>query len=159
MHTQVPCWFDPHFRSDPLATRTKTTAATQATPSAKTTKPVQPAAPITTLDFAHLAIDAIEGKKGSDIVLLDMQKVSAFTDYFLICNGESARQLKAIAEGVQDALDQHGKKRIGREGSAESGWVLLDYADILIHVFEPSQRAYYALEDLWQDAQTVVKIQ
>ena len=143
-----------------MATRTKTTpSTTQTTKSTKTTKPVQPVAPTTTLDFAHLAIDAIEGKKGSDILLLDMQKVSAFTDYFLLCNGESTRQLKAIAEGVRESLDKHGKKRIGIEGSAESGWILLDYADVLIHIFAPEQRAYYDLEGLWQDAQTVVKIQ
>ncbi len=143
-----------------MATRAKSVSAT--TQKTKTTKPAKiahPVAPTTLLDFAHLAIDAIESKKGSNIVLLDMQKVSAFTDYFLLCSGESVRQLKAIAEGVQETLDKHGKKRIGREGSAESGWLLLDYADLLIHVFSPAQRAYYALEDLWRDAQTVVKIQ
>jgi ribosome-associated protein len=143
-----------------LATRPKTTTAiAKTTKSTKVAKTVQPAAPTTLLDFAHLAIDAIESKKGSDIVLLDMQKISAFTDYFLLCNGDSARQIKAIAEGVQAALDQHGKKRIGIEGSAETGWILLDYADLLIHVFAPTQRAYYDLEGLWHDAQTVVKIQ
>src|SRR5712692_8168820 len=73
------------------------------------------------LDFAHLAIDAIEGKKGSDIVLLDVRNLSMFTDYFLICSGDSERQIKAIAGGVQEALDKEGLKRIGHEGSVESG--------------------------------------
>lgn len=111
------------------------------------------------LDFAHLAIDAIEGKKGAQIVLLDVHNISMFTDYFLICSGDSERQIKAIAGGVQEALDKEGMKRIGHEGSAESGWVLLDYGDLMIHIFSPEQRDYYQLEELWKDAQTVVKIQ
>ena len=111
------------------------------------------------LDMAHLAIDAVESKKGSHIALLDVHAISMFTDYFLICGGDSERQIKAIAGGVQEALDTEGMKRVGHEGSAESGWVLLDYGDLMIHIFSPEQRAYYGLEELWKDAQTVVKIQ
>ncbi len=111
------------------------------------------------LDLAHLAIDAIENKKGAQIVLLDVHAISMFTDYFLICSGDSERQIKAIAGGVEEALDQEGVKRIGHEGTAESGWVLLDYGDLMIHIFAPAQRNYYQLEQLWKDAQTVVKIQ
>ena len=111
------------------------------------------------LDMAHLAIDAIESKKGAQIVLLDVHAISMFTDYFLICSGDSERQIKAIAGGVEEALDKAGMKRLGQEGSAESGWVLLDYGDLMIHVFSPEQRDYYGLEELWKDAQTVVKIQ
>ena len=111
------------------------------------------------LDFAHLAIDAVESKKGSAIVLLDVRNLSMFTDYFLICSGESERQIKAIAGGVQEALDTGGLRRLGHEGSAESGWVLLDYGDLMVHIFAPEQRDYYDLEELWKEAPRVVKIQ
>jgi ribosome-associated protein len=122
-------------------------------------KLLKQATPRGPLDFAHLAIDAVESKKGSQIILLDVHTISMFTDYFLICNGESERQIKAIAGAVQEALGKEGMKRIGHEGSAESGWVLLDYGDLMIHIFAPKQRDYYQLEELWKDAQTVVKIQ
>jgi ribosome-associated protein len=122
-------------------------------------KPAPKAAPAGALDIAHIALDAVEGKKATQIALLDVHEVSVFTDYFLICNGESERQLKAIAEGVEEALGEAGTKRVGREGTAESGWMLLDYGDLIIHVFAPAQRDYYRLEELWQDAKTVVKIQ
>lgn len=122
-------------------------------------KPATKPAPAGPLDIAHTALDAVEGKKATQIVLLDVHEISVFTDYFLICNGESERQLKAIAEGVADALDKAGGKQIGREGTAESGWMLLDYGDLTIHVFAPEQREFYNLEELWQAGKTVVKIQ
>ncbi len=111
------------------------------------------------LDYAHLAIDGVESKKGSTIVLLDVRNLSMFTDYFLICSGDSERQIKAISGGVQEALDKSGMKRVGHEGSPESGWVLLDYGDLMIHIFAPEQRDYYKLEELWKEAPRVVKIQ
>ena len=111
------------------------------------------------LDFAHLAIDAVESKKGSAIVLLDVRNLSMFTDYFLICSGDSERQIKAIAGGVQEVLDTGGRRRLGHEGSAESGWVLLDYGDLMVHIFAPEQRDYYDLEELWKEAPRVVTIQ
>ena len=122
-------------------------------------KTVAKEAPPAPLDFAHRAIDAMEDKKGSQILLLDVHAVSMFTDYFLFCNGDSERQIKAIAESVEQTLGKAGMKRLGLEGTAESGWVLLDYGDLMIHIFAPEQREYYRLEELWKDAQTVVKIQ
>lgn len=125
----------------------------------KAPKPASKPAPAGPLDFAHTALDAVENKKATQIVLLDVHEISVFTDYFLICNGESERQLKAIAEGVAEAVTKAGGKQIGREGTAESGWMLLDYGDLTVHVFAPEQRDYYRLEELWQAAKTVVKIQ
>lgn len=122
-------------------------------------KPAAKAAPAGPLDIAHTALDAVESKKASQILLLDVHEISVFTDYFLICNGESERQLKAIADGVTEALAKAGSKQIGHEGTAESGWMLLDYGDLTIHVFAPEQREFYKLEELWQAAKTVVKIQ
>jgi ribosome-associated protein len=127
--------------------------------SRATRKAVKAAAPESALNTAHLALDSVESKKASQIVLLDVRTVSMFTDYFLLCNGESERQIKAIAEGVDEALAKARQKRVGREGTAESGWVLLDYGDVTVHIFAPEQRDYYQLEELWKDAQTVVKIQ
>lgn len=118
-----------------------------------------PPPPATALDFARRAIDAVEDKQASQIVLLDVHAVSMFTDYFLLCNGESARQIKAIVDGVDETLGKSGLKRLGLEGTSESGWVLMDFGDVMVHVFTPERRAYYKLEELWKDAQTVVKIQ
>jgi ribosome-associated protein len=118
-----------------------------------------PSAPASALDFAHRAIDAVEDKKATQIVLLDVHAVSMFTDYFLLCNGESERQIKAIVNGVDETLGKSGLRRLGLEGTAESGWVLLDFGDVMVHVFTPERRAYYKLEELWKDGQTVVKIQ
>jgi ribosome-associated protein len=125
-------------------------------------KPAIPAAaPVLdgALGLAHIALDSVDSKKASQIVLLDVQTVSMFTDYFLLCNGESERQIKAIAEGVEEALAKAGTKRRSREGTAESGWILLDYGDLMVHIFAPEQRDYYQLEELWKDAKTVVKMQ
>src|ERR1700730_9870185 len=105
------------------------------------------------LDVAHTALDAVEGKKATQIVLLDVHEISVFTDYFLICNGESERQLRAICEGVEEALGKAGTKHIGREGTAESGWMLLDYGDLTIHVFAPEQRDYSRAGEWWEGAQ------
>jgi len=121
--------------------------------------PKTPPAPTTTLDFAHRALDAVQDKKAVQIALLDVRSVSMFTDYFLLCNGESERQIKAIVDGVDETLSQLGLKRLGLEGTAESGWVLLDYSDLMIHVFTPERRNFYRLDELWKDGQTIVKIQ
>jgi ribosome-associated protein len=137
--------------------RTSKDGAPKVRPRARKSTPKS--APTKALDSAHVALDAVEGKKATQIVLLDVHEISVFTDYFLICNGESERQLKAIAEGVEEALGKAGTKQIGREGRAESGWMLLDYGDLTIHVFAPEQRDYYRLEELWQEGKTVVKIQ
>src|SRR5438128_3548849 len=111
-------------------------------------KTVKSAEPDSALQTAHLALDSVENKKASQIVLLDVRTISMFTDYFLLCNGESERQIKAIAEGVDEALAKASLKRIGREGTAESGWILLDYGDVTVHIFAPEQRDYYQLEEL-----------
>jgi ribosome-associated protein len=133
-----------------------TTAAARAR---ATRKAAAAAAPDGELGTAHLVLDSVEGKKASQIVLLDVHAISMFTDFFLLCNGESERQIKAIAEGVEETLSKAGVKRLGREGTAESGWILLDYGNLTVHIFAPEQRDYYQLEELWKDAKTVVKIQ
>lgn len=112
------------------------------------------------LELAHLLVETVLDKKASDIILLDMREQSVFTDFFLLCNGESNRQINAIADAVQeDAKDEAGISPMGKEGDPNSGWVLVDYGDLIVHVFSPEKRAYYNLEDLWQDGRVVLRMQ
>ena len=112
-----------------------------------------------TLALAHEALEVIEGKKAEDIVLLDVREVATFTDYFIVCSAGSERQLKAIVESAQQFFRARRKRAVASEGQAESGWVLLDAGSIIVHVFTPEVRAFYALEELWRDAPRLVKIQ
>jgi ribosome-associated protein len=99
-------------------------------------------------------------KKGSDIVLLDLREQSVFADYFLICNGENERQIRALAESVRlDAKHKAGIQALGLEGIPEAGWILIDFGDLVVHVFGPEQRDYYSLEDLWTNAHVVLRMQ
>ena len=96
---------------------------------------------------------------GSDIVLLDMDGVSLLADYFVLCNAESKPQFRAILEEVEKQAKAAGGRRLHLEGEAESGWVLLDYNAVVVHIFDPELRAYYNLEQLWKEARLVVRIQ
>jgi ribosome-associated protein len=105
-------------------------------------------------------VDAIADKKGEDILLLDIRSLSPFADYFVIGSGTSERQLRALMDGLEDVMRQHHKRRpLSVEGRAESGWVLMDYGDIVVHLFSPEKRAFYDLEGLWREGKTVVRIQ
>lgn len=90
--------------------------------------------------------------------MLDVRAVTLLADYFVICEGTSARQIKAIVEGIQASLREQKVHSRQVEGVAESGWVLLDYNDVIVHVFSPEQRAFYKLEELWQEAPIVVRM-
>ena len=93
-------------------------------------------------------------------MLLDLRKLSPYVDYFVVCTGASERQLKAIADGIEEhALKASDAKPRRREGTAESGWILLDYSGAVVHIFSASQRKFYQLEQLWKEAPIVVKIQ
>lgn len=111
------------------------------------------------LELAHLLVETILDKKGSDITLLDLREQAVFADYFLICNGENDRQLRAMANGIaQDAKDKARALAKSVEGSPESGWVLVDFGDLLVHVFSPETREYYDLEGLWNNAHIVMRM-
>ena len=97
---------------------------------------------------ARAALD----KKAIDLTILDVQHVSSVTDFFLVCSARSAPHVKTIAEAIRDELKTDGVRPQHAEGQPESGWVLLDYGDVLMHVFLEDTRAYYALERLWGDA-------
>ncbi len=119
----------------------------------------------TTIDAGILAreiVDHIADKKGEDIVLLDLRERTIIADFFIVCSGNSDRQLKAIVEGVTEAVKkQHGILPRGVEGEAETGWVLIDFRDIVVHAFAPEVRTYYNLEGFWleQDASVLLKVQ
>jgi ribosome-associated protein len=94
---------------------------------------------------------AIE-KKAEDPVLLNLTGIASFADYFLLCSGKSDRQVQAIAQGIEEALKKKGVRPLGEEGMREGRWVLLDYEDVVVHVFLDSVRRFYDLEGLWIDA-------
>ncbi len=91
--------------------------------------------------------------------MLDMQGVSLLADYFVLCNAESTPQFRAIVDEVQKQAKEAGSRSLHVEGDPESGWVLLDYGSVVVHIFDPELRAYYNLEDLWKQARLVVRIQ
>ena len=104
---------------------------------------------------ARRAARAALDKKAIDLTVLDVQGVSSVTDYFLVCSGRSAPHVKTIADAIREELKEDGIRPLHAEGQADSGWVLLDYGDVLMHVFLADTRAYYALERLWGDAPSV----
>ncbi len=98
-------------------------------------------------------------KQASDIVLLDVRDICAFADYFVICNAESERQMNAVGEEVDKQLKEQGVRLTHQEGDMESGWILMDFGAVVVHIFSPEQRAFYQLEALWEKAPVVVRIQ
>jgi ribosome-associated protein len=108
------------------------------------------------LERALLAAQTAEENRGTDIVVLDMRPLTSLFDFFVIASGTSRRQLHAISEEIDRVLEQeHHDRRLGIEGYEESRWILLDYGDVVVHLFEPETRAYYALEDLWGRAKQI----
>ena len=109
--------------------------------------------------LAQAAVDIASDKKASDVLLLNIQDISTIADYFVICTGTNVRQIQAIADALDEELKKQGARLLYREGDADTGWVLLDYGDIIIHIFGPKEREYYRLERLWSEAKTVVYLQ
>ena len=109
--------------------------------------------------LAKAAVDIASDKKASDVLLLDIRDISTIADFFVICTGNNTRQIQAIGDALNDDLKKQGARLLYREGDADTGWVLLDYGDIIIHVFAPKEREYYRLERLWSEAKTVVYLQ
>ena len=108
---------------------------------------------MTSKEIALLAIEAASDKKAEDIVALDVSQLLVVTEYFVIATGRTNIQVRAIADSVEEVLrDKGGEKPIGREGTGENKWVLLDYGDVVVHVFQPAERDFYRLEKLWSDA-------
>jgi ribosome-associated protein len=112
-----------------------------------------------TAQLAKAAVDIASDKKASDVLLLDIRDVTVIADYFVICSGSNSRQIQAIADTIDDELRPQGAALLHREGTADSGWMLLDYGSVIVHIFGTKEREYYHLERLWSDAKTVVYLQ
>lgn len=103
--------------------------------------------------LARSAVDAILDKKGTDLTVMDLRGVSGVADFFVICTGNSDVQIKALAEAVRERVrDDHSEKPWHVEGFDHLQWVLLDYVDLVVHIFTPEKRTFYNLERLWGDA-------
>jgi ribosome-associated protein len=103
-------------------------------------------------DKAMLCAREASQFKAMDLVLLDVRVLTSFTDFFLICSGKSSRQVQGIADNLEESLGRLGIKPLGIEGRPEGHWILMDYADVVIHVFYEPVRNFYDLESLWSDA-------
>ena len=104
-------------------------------------------------------VEAASDKQAADILLLDTSKVCSFADYFVICTGDSDRQIRTIYDEVEHALKREGILPHHCEGTLDSGWLLLDFRDVIVHIFAPSEREYYQLDKLWSKAIPVLRIQ
>lgn len=104
-------------------------------------------------------MDALEDKKGEDILLLDIREICDFTDYFVISSGTSDRMLKALADGASEEvhakIDFWGKS----EGQPHDGWLLVDFGSVILHLFSPDRRTYYRLEELWGQGKVLLRLQ
>lgn len=104
-------------------------------------------------EIALAAVKAADDKKATDIMAIDVAELLVVTDYFVICTGNTDRQVKTIADEIEEQLRVNcGIKPIGREGETEGKWILLDFADVVVHVFQPAEREFYRLEKLWGEA-------
>ena len=136
----------------PTARATKASKAGKAS-AAGGTKAPRPAKPKLPKVVAG-AVRAAQDKKATDMVVIDLRKAGGFTDYFVICTGQNARQIHAIADAVQDRLrTEFGEKPALAEGVDKSEWILLDSFNFVVHVFSPDCRAFYGLERLWGNAE------
>ena len=106
-------------------------------------------------DVAARAARAAAGKQATDIAVLDVHELIVITDYFVICSASSNRQVKTVIEAIEDSIRELGEKPVRREGEDEAGWWLLDYIDVVVHVFHEKTREYYLLERLWGDAKKI----
>jgi len=111
------------------------------------------------LGMARRIVDLASDKKAADIVLLQIGELTTLADYFVICSGASERQLGAIADGIVEGLREEGTKPIGREGSANAHWLLIDYGAVIVHIMAPPERDFYQLERLWADAPLLLRLQ
>lgn len=119
--------------------------------------PATPTAPVDTATRVREAVAAAENRKAADLKVLHLGEVSDFTDYFLICSGTNERQVQAIADSVEERLREERVRPLHVEGYSRGQWVLLDYGDVVIHVFQDETRGFYALERLWADAPDVTQ--
>lgn len=110
---------------------------------------------MSTLDIVKKAVLALEDKKAEDIRVIDITEVSSIADYFIIANGTNQNQLQAMLDAVDEALYKEGKKAKQVEGNQQSTWILMDYEDIIVHLFSKEDRLFYDLERIWRDGKEI----
>lgn len=110
-------------------------------------------------DFAITIADTLADTPASHTRVLDIRGISTLADYFVITGGENERQLRAISRQLADTLARNGARPARIEGDPSSGWILMDYSDVVVHVFDDELRQFYNLEELWQEAPVVLEIQ
>jgi ribosome-associated protein len=114
---------------------------------------------LNSLELAHTIVAALEDKKGENIILMDLEKISMFTSYFVICTGTSDRMLDALADATIDKVRlTYGIKGIP-QGLSASGWVLVDFGSVIVHCFAPETRDFYKLEELWREGKILLRLQ
>ena len=101
------------------------------------------------------AVEAAQEKQAKDLLVIDITGLTAFTDYFVICHGDTVRQVKAISDAVRERLKKEGARIDHTEGLASNEWVLIDVGDLIVHVFHREKREFYGLENLWHDGRRV----
>jgi ribosome-associated protein len=114
---------------------------------------------IDAVTLARRAVAAAEDKQATEIMLLDLRSLTTIADYFVICTVDNERQLRAVMRAIDEELTGAGAKNPRIEGSPETGWVLIDFVDVVVHLFSPEQREFYRLERLWKQAQPIVVVQ
>lgn len=119
----------------------------------------RPELPLEPLDLAQRIADLLSDRQAEQIVLMDIGKVSTFTEYFVVATAGNPRQMNALIESLDRDLRDDGIKPRRVEGAPDSGWVLVDFGDAIVHLFAPEQRRYYNLEELWSRGVSVVHIQ
>lgn len=107
-------------------------------------------------EMARIAYHALSDKKGEDIKIIDITGISVLTDYFIIANGNSDSQVNALVDNVEEELHKAGYPLRQREGQASGSWVLLDFVDIIVHVFDKENRLFYDLERIWKDGKDIM---
>ena len=111
------------------------------------------------MDLSRVVVSALEDKKGEDILLLDIQGHSSFTDYFIVCSGTSDRMLQALADAAAETVRKRYKLPVRIEGEPRDGWILVDFGDVILHIFSPDRREYYRLEELWDQGKILLHLQ
>ncbi len=112
-----------------------------------------------TAQLARTIVELASNRKAEDVLMLDMRPASYVADYFVLCSGGSERHLKALADEIKDELANQDVRPLRVEGKSESGWILMDYGSVVLHIFGKEERAYYALDHLWQEAAPVLRMQ
>ncbi len=115
--------------------------------------------PLDALEISRTIVDILEEKKGENILLLDIHEFSDFTDFFVICSGTSDRMLKALADATIELVHERYDIKGHVEGQPQDGWLLIDYGDVILHLFSPERRNYYRLEELWGQGKTLLRLQ